>query len=596
MDDFADDDRAVELETIAAIFPELQRSASNPFHATLDLKVAPLRPLKVRFEEDSLHTQIGSAARAVVPATIGARDKNGREDVCELEHLPPLRLEIDLVSGYPTEQPPLVELSAEPNWLGQAQLQQLKLELLQLWEDIKDQSVYMMIDHLQQGAEQAFGLHADGPVILSSHVRKAMMHANQAAKRALFEQESFDCAFCLEPKKGRECHRLALCGHVFCIACLQDFFGSCITEGEIDNVKCINPSCGKDAPATTSTRRKRPRDRTLQPSELLQIPIGEDLVKRYVHLKRKRRLEIDKTTIYCPRRWCQGVARTKKHLKPAGPMDDFSSDDSEAEVEAPEGEVDLTAIPIAERIAVCDDCDLAFCIVCKRVWHGVHVVDCYPRDKMELDAEEQATRAYLAKHSSHCPTCTAVVQKIKGCNHMRCSRCGTHFCYICTSWLDANDPYSHYRAQPGRPAQCAGRLFEGANGDGDVDPNAPPPANDFEVDEEEEQVQVILDLHRPQLQPAVAAPPVQARGDDSDDDDPPPDMNPQRRQERAIEFVNFNGLNGPANRRVVLPEPAPPPAPAPAPQAVQQPARHRNRNRRRRGPPAGPAAAAGRAP
>jgi E3 ubiquitin-protein ligase RNF14 len=286
MADFADDDRTVELETISAIFPELQRSTTNPFHATLDLSVAPLQTLRVRFEEDSLHTQLGSAPRAVQPATNGARDKNGREDVYEFEHLPSLRLEIDLGTGYPTEQPPTVELSAEPDWLGQAKLDQLKYELLQLWEDIKDQSIYMMIDHLQQGAEQAFGLHADAAVVLPSHVRKAMLDANQKAKRALFEQESFNCAFCLEAKKGRECHRLSLCGHVFCVACLQDFFGSCITEGEIDNVKCIDPSCGKDAPASTSTRRKRPRDRTLQPSELLQIPIAEELVKRYVHLKR----------------------------------------------------------------------------------------------------------------------------------------------------------------------------------------------------------------------------------------------------------------------------------------------------------------------
>jgi hypothetical protein len=51
---------------------------------------------------------------------------------------------------------------------------------------------------------------------------------------------------------------------------------------------------------------------------------------------------------------------------------------------------------------------------------------------------------------------------------MNCYQCGAHFCYLCSSWLDPQNPYQHFNA-PGKP--CYQRLWEleeGDNGDGDV--------------------------------------------------------------------------------------------------------------------------------
>src|SRR5205814_2320201 len=97
------------------------------------------------------------------------------------------------------------------------------------------------------------------------------------------------------------------------------------------------PNCAKERGNVRSspTEKRRKLKTRIGPSELLQIPIEPDMVKRYVTLKRKAELESDKNTIYCPRKWCQGAARSKKHRKPIDPLKD---DDSSCEDETSERE------------------------------------------------------------------------------------------------------------------------------------------------------------------------------------------------------------------------------------------------------------------
>lgn len=179
-----------------------------------------------------------------------------------------------------------------------------------MWEEIgKDQVVFTYIDSLREAAEDGLDLtnHVSEYLNVSQDLKLALLDFDMKAKRAKFEQGTFTCSICLEPKKGGNCHKLSLCGHVFCVGCLQDFFNSCITEGDVSNVKCIAPACGEASPSS----KVRKEDRTLDPSELLQIPLSQEQVKRYITLKRKKKYDADPTTVYCPRTWCQGPARTK---------------------------------------------------------------------------------------------------------------------------------------------------------------------------------------------------------------------------------------------------------------------------------------------
>ena len=483
-----DDDRSVELSAIEAIFPEIKISPSSPFKASLDIPVIPSAPITVLFEQanDRVPPPLTPPTSLEASDNGVSGDRGGVEipvetgpDMHLLSYLPPLTLDIELPEGYPSQTPPIFYLSTTPPWLPAPQRAKLLADGQRLWEGMgRDAVVYTYIDHLRQLTENAFDL-ADTPgaeVRLPRNLKIALLDFDIKAKRESFEQGTFECGVCLEPKKGVNCHRLLLCSHVFCIPCLQDFYNACITEGEVDNVRCLAPDCGQDpsgqADPSLRHRRRKKKDRTLSPSELLQIPLEQETVQRYVFLKRKRRLEADRTTVYCPRKWCQGAARSKRHPKPSDPlMDDVGDSDGEEEENVltfdPQGE-ESQLPPVADRVAICEDCGYAFCCVCMKGWHG-ELVRCYPRREAELSAEEKASEEYLQLYTTPCPTCTAPCQKRMGCNHMICFKCGTHFCYLCSAWLAEDNPYKHFNTSE---SSCFNRLWDLEGGDG-INPEGP---------------------------------------------------------------------------------------------------------------------------
>ena len=478
-----DDERSLELLAIEAIFPELVIDPKHPFSASLELPITPAKTFPVIFPPLS----DGTAPQQQLPTTASsdnAKESNLQDvqpqpivEIRYLSHLPPLNLQITLPQLYPSEQPPETRLVSEASWIPEEKMRELQSKAKILWEENgNNQVLYDYIDFLQQAAEDGFGLvpQSGSALVLRQDLEVQLLDFDLNMKRQKFERETFDCGICLEPKKGAVCHRLQLCRHVFCIECLQDFYNNCITEGDITQVKCLTPNCEKETPRPleSGARRKRKIDRTLDPSELLQIPIEQEKVQRYIMLKKKKRLESNKNTIYCPRKWCQGPARTGKRRN-----DDENSDsDDNNEVQNYDPNANQEALPPPnERLAICEDCSFAFCRVCKISWHG-EFQHCFPRKQYEISVEEKASEDYLRLHSTLCPTCNARCQKTMGCNHMICFQCKTHFCYLCSAWLDADNPYVHFNT---KWQQCYQRLWEleGGDGVGDPQPAAAPPAD-----------------------------------------------------------------------------------------------------------------------
>ncbi|KAL9577334.1 MAG: hypothetical protein Q9212_006428, partial [Teloschistes hypoglaucus] len=482
----ADDERAVELSSISAIYPELLIDSTDPFKAAIDIPVEPIKPLNVLFpppdgravpvlptppDSDSQHQSVPENdapvphPQPVIPVV---------QDLHELSHLPPLRVFIELPPGYPDTQPPVLKVTTGVSWLSKETIKKLEEDGSRLWEEMgRTQVLFAYIDHLREVAENGFGIASPStePLKIAADLKIELLDYDIRAKQMQFNKATFECGVCLEPKKGAVCHRMNLCGHVFCVECLQDFFNSCITEGDVTNVKCITPKCGQGQEGAQDTSAgpangRRKRDRTLGPSELLQIPLEQEMVQRYVMLKRKKALESDRTTVYCPRQWCQGAARSKKTEALDRNLDLESEDEDEAEPEEPKPETPdntpAARIPPAERLAICTECSFAFCKVCKASWHGELII-CDPQRKAKLTAEEKASEEYMKLHTSPCPTCNAKCQKTHGCNHMICFKCNTHFCYLCSSWLDSGNPYQHFND---RKYSCYMRLWELEGGDG----------------------------------------------------------------------------------------------------------------------------------
>lgn len=215
-DDIEDeeDDRAVELASLAAIYPELaiDDTGLGPFSATIYIQVEPVEPLSIRFPSPDGIPPVGPLTlprpfvEGVTRMEVGENELTPPtyEDFSRLSHLPALKLRLSLPEGYPAEQPPVFYLESQYSWLPEPKLQELREAGHTLWEELgRDQVVFSYIDHLREAAERGFDMaQADDQVLeISPDLKVSLLDFDLKAKRAKFERETFECGICL----GRSC-------------------------------------------------------------------------------------------------------------------------------------------------------------------------------------------------------------------------------------------------------------------------------------------------------------------------------------------------------------------------------------------------------
>ena len=272
-----DDERPAELETLEAIYGS-SLVARSDYSGCLELPVMLRKPLQIKCVDDG----VGSEAN-------------------EVSHLPPLRIRFSLPRGYPNAAGPTLDLEAF--WLPEGTVRRLEAEGRSLWEDYgRTQVMYAYASHLEEAAEAAFDLKS---LEVPCDIRQQLLFFDRDAEQEAFEKGTYECGVCLDPKKGIMCHQMGDCKHVSCIECLQGYYNNAILTGNIDDVKCPDFTCG-------GNNQRTQRTKLITPGELLRIPIERPAVQRYVNLKRKRKLEADKSTIWCPREWQRWATITQK--------------------------------------------------------------------------------------------------------------------------------------------------------------------------------------------------------------------------------------------------------------------------------------------
>eukprot|EP00518_Triparma_eleuthera_P015801 CAMPEP_0197563102 /NCGR_PEP_ID=MMETSP1320-20131121/28128_1 /TAXON_ID=91990 /ORGANISM="Bolidomonas sp., Strain RCC2347" /LENGTH=227 /DNA_ID=CAMNT_0043124883 /DNA_START=39 /DNA_END=719 /DNA_ORIENTATION=- len=60
-------------------------------------------------------------------------------------------------------------------------------------------------------------------------------------------------------------------------------------------------------------------------------------------------------------------------------------------------------------------------------------------------AEMRLNEEYLSKFTKPCPQCKTLVQKSGGCNQMKCTKCGVHFCWLCNAQVDSGTFPAHFQ-------------------------------------------------------------------------------------------------------------------------------------------------------
>ncbi|XP_059197337.1 E3 ubiquitin-protein ligase RNF14-like isoform X2 [Centropristis striata] len=310
---------------------------------------------------------------------------------------------------------------------------------------LNDVSSSDSLDKSEQGAASLSILsreeqtHSGLSLTPSQALLSQLLIYNAAQKQKEFATTVFDCGVCFVVWLGSDCVQLPECGHIYCKTCLAEFCKLQITEGNVKGVTCPMPDCsGFPTPAQV---------RSL---------VGEELFSRYDRLLLQSTLDFMADVVYCPRRSCGSAVIVEK----------------------------------ASTAAMCFVCSFAFCVTCKRTYHGKdacraeksistkmqeaqqantnlpqsqeglkalwddyaggskkrqHLLESrYGRSVMRGNLEDCLSQNWMSLNSKHCPHCFMKIEKNGGCNVMTCSRCGQHFCWACLTRLGTGHSSKHF--------------------------------------------------------------------------------------------------------------------------------------------------------
>uniref|UniRef100_A0A8C6PBT9 RBR-type E3 ubiquitin transferase n=1 Tax=Nothobranchius furzeri TaxID=105023 RepID=A0A8C6PBT9_NOTFU len=225
---------------------------------------------------------------------------------------------------------------------------------------------------------------------------------NAAQKQKVFATTVFDCGVCYTGWLGSECVQLHECGHVFCRACLGEFCKVQINEGNIRGVTCPHDGC-----TATPT-----------PAQVKSL-VGEELFSRYDRLLLQSTLDCMPDVTYCPRTSCSSAVI----LEESG------------------------------NAAMCSVCSFAFCVKCKKTYHGTK--ECYVKTKQKvkediqlditkrrgllesrygrrllLSMETNLCEEWKSTNTRPCPHCFCPIEKNGGCFMMWCTQCQQQFMWL----------------------------------------------------------------------------------------------------------------------------------------------------------------------
>ncbi|MEQ2275944.1 hypothetical protein XENORESO_011314, partial [Xenotaenia resolanae] len=239
-------------------------------------------------------------------------------------------------------------------------------------------------------------------------------------KQKMFASTLFDCGVCFTSWLGSECVQLYECSHIFCRACLSEFCKVQITEGDVRGITCPQLDCTA----------------TLTPAQVKGL-VGEKMFSRYDRLLLQSTLDSMSDVTYCPRPPCGSVVILEK----------------------------------TSTLALCSVCSFAFCVNCKKTYHGTNKCSEITNETDEdldqaLPKSEEGVRALLEDYTSGskqrrhllelrygrnvmlgpvefcmsekwidgntqaCPHCFCKIQKDGGCDVICCTRCGRRFHWL----------------------------------------------------------------------------------------------------------------------------------------------------------------------
>ncbi|CAI5758613.1 unnamed protein product [Candida verbasci] len=388
----------------------------------------------------------------------------------EVNNLIPIVFEFSLPEDYPYDVPPVIKLQNDV--ISMEKRSEIIKEMVNIWEDLKDQSLFSMIDYLLCQTQDHIDEIVPSPLIINDlDIYNRCLDYDKKCKVDKFNSKTYACDICQSDFKGSKCIQFEKCLHVFCLNCLTEYFTSSITQGDIDKIHCPDFQCTKDYLKRKQEfmdidswkyGNQKVKDiittfltPVISIEKMDKILNDQSLIRRYQDLFKKQQYEaiskvLPNRLVRCPGLNCEEII--------------FRED-------------------LNDRLVRCPACKYAFCNDCKKSYHtrfklcqkatenmkyfGIPIEDLenyklYPSDSLEkriLNAKygrsciakainefemDQLFEAMLKEsiNVKQCPGCETVIEKFEGCNRMKCSKCGSFFCFHCGEMISSD--YSHF--------------------------------------------------------------------------------------------------------------------------------------------------------
>ncbi|RWS26962.1 ankyrin repeat and IBR domain-containing protein 1-like protein [Leptotrombidium deliense] len=237
-------------------------------------------------------------------------------------------------------------------------------------------------------------------------------HQVHLARSESLINTNFTCGICLMEISEFDSNLLIPCNHLFCANCWREYLTMKIEEGDVYAIFCPAYECIH-----------------LVPVELLESVVSPEVIRRYLQIDLNVFVETNPKIKWCPAPGCGKAVRI-----------------SESDLPLLKEPVVIGSAPPLPAISHAVDCGSGhyFCWECLNNAHApcgctlweewlFKVCDIKPEElrKSYAITEEAANNLWLIKHSKQCPKCKAHIQKLDGCNHMKCSKCKHDFCWVC---------------------------------------------------------------------------------------------------------------------------------------------------------------------
>lgn len=247
-----------------------------------------------------------------------------------VDHLPPIRLHIQLPDTYPSQKSPNFCLSI--TWLTPWEISFLCQKLDEMWEENQGSEIlFLWLLFLQNNLFNFLGIQdfldvsfmhlirtAPGDRItfnltrlsdpraingaLCLDLKKLLISYDREQHRKQFENNFYTCHICCEEHRGSHCIELKNCGHVYCRSCMKEYVHIKINE-HIKIISCPTLDCSFE----------------MNDNDIKTL-CSASLFSQYEKYMLQKTLDTMDDIIYCPRNSCQyPIIRSPSDIAPICP-------------------------------------------------------------------------------------------------------------------------------------------------------------------------------------------------------------------------------------------------------------------------------------